>query len=324
VRPEAHDRHHRQDRQRDGCGRGQTRSLAPAAGTQQQEWQHQPGRGLHAHAGHHRDRRAACARRGRRAQRQRPGQREQHERVVVRAPGRQLEQNRVEPHERRRHAGRAARAARGVRHQRNRRQARAHHGRLDRPQPAGQPQRHERVARKRERRAIGRVLKGPAHEREHGVGRRFGGHTRVRVQAVEHAHARERQIAKRVLGEQRRSQQQRHMGPGDGKRDRRQRQPARGGQREQIARAHGQRERLKAGRVKAHAQVRQRPGQPHVPSAAARRDVARGVPGGARRQQPHARHDRRQTGCARPCERARADRRARLRALRGATVRRDR
>ena len=56
-------------------------------------------------------------------------------------------------------------APRGARDQRDRAEARQHGERLECPQPAGQPERHEGVAEQREQRAVGGVLVGPAEER---------------------------------------------------------------------------------------------------------------------------------------------------------------
>ncbi len=59
------------------------------------------------------------------------------------------------------------------------------------------------------------MLKGPADEMEHLVGRRFGGDVRIRVKSVQDPQPRERQIAEDVLGDQRRAERHDHVGQHD-------------------------------------------------------------------------------------------------------------
>jgi len=51
----------------------------------------------------------------------------------------------------------------------------------------------------------------PSDERVDRIGGRFGGDMRVGVQAVQRTHAREREVAENVLGDQRRPQEQGHV-----------------------------------------------------------------------------------------------------------------
>ena len=95
------------------------------------------------------------------------------QRVVVSAADGQLQQHRVQPDKRRGQARRApergGRAARSAR----RGEGGGDRDRLQRPQPAREPQRRRGVAREREQRAVGRVLSRPADERIDRVGGSF-------------------------------------------------------------------------------------------------------------------------------------------------------
>ena len=185
----------------------------------------------------------------------------------------QLEQYRVQAHERRSQLCRAPHLARRARRQRHRAETARDREALQRPQAARQPERRERVGAERKQRPVGRVLKGPSDERKHCVGRRFGGHVRVGVQTVQHSQPRERQVPEHVLGEQRRSQQQHHVRRHDRGRNPPAREHLPGEQHRRIARAHHERQRLKAARADAEAKAVQGTVQPGGPAALAARHV---------------------------------------------------
>jgi len=255
-----------------------------ARGGEHEEGQHETGRHLDPDARYQRDGAGAKVGAGPRRQSQRHGQQQQQQRVVVSAGHGQLEQHRVQAHERDRPAPGMAQVARGPPDQRDRAEARGHCHRLEGPQPAGERQRSGRVAREREQGAIGRVLEGPSDEREDRVGGRFGGDVRVGIQAVQGTHAGEAQVAEHVLGDQRRPQQQDHVCRHDRRDERPHRQRARGEQHQQVARAHQQHQRLEAARADAHAQTFQGARQPVRPAAAAPGYVGSGSGGRAGRQ----------------------------------------
>jgi hypothetical protein len=125
VRPEPDDGHDGQKQERAAGARRHSCALAPDRRRQHHEREHQPGGGLDAHAGREHGRRRAqmgnprrltrpprCARSGkirsptrsRDTGREREGarQHQQHERVVVGAAHRELQQHRVQAHEHRR------------------------------------------------------------------------------------------------------------------------------------------------------------------------------------------------------------------------------
>jgi len=188
VRAEADQPHHRDHQQCRPCPEHHPQSLALAGRGEHQEREHEPRGDLHSHArGQRRGGRSrAAARAGRRAraQRERRGEREQQQRVVVRSAHRQHEQHGVQPDERGRPARRVAETPCRPRDQRHRAEAREDRQRLERPQPAREPERGERVAQQREQRPVGGVEKWPADEVVDGVGGRFGGDMRVGVQPV--------------------------------------------------------------------------------------------------------------------------------------------
>jgi len=221
-------------------------ALAQARGGEHQERERQSRRDLHPHARRQRSdgrtrarprslvsaqrspRRLRRRRRALvRAQRKGCGEREQEQRVVVGAAHRQHEQHRVQADERRRPARGAARARGRARDQRHGAEAGEDRDRLERPQPASEPQRRYRVAREREQRTVRRVQEGPADEVIRRVRRRFRGHVRVGIQSVQRSQPRERQVAEHVLGDQRWPEQEDHVGQHDRARERRQRQPSR-------------------------------------------------------------------------------------------------
>ena len=225
-------------------------------------------------------------------QRERGRDREHHERVVVRAAHAQLEQHGVQPDERRRPARRMPERARGARDERDRAEARERGDDLQRPQSPGEPEWSRRVAREREQGAIRRVLEGPADEHERGVVRRVGGDARVRVEAVQRAHAREPQVAERVLREQRRPEHERDVRGEDREREQRHRERACADEHEQVARAHDERERLEGARAEARFEAAQWSREPRRPAADARGDVLRGFARRSRGEQERAHEDR--------------------------------
>jgi hypothetical protein len=213
---------------------------------------------------------------GSRGQQQGRGDCQEEQRVVVGAAHGEHEHHGVQPYERGGPPRRLAESSGCPRDQRHRAEARRDGDRLERPQPAREPQRRDRVADEREQRAVGGVLKRPADEAEHWVGRRFGGHMCVRVQSVQRPQPRERQIAEHVLGDQRWPQQQDHIRHHDRPRQRRDRQLPRGNQYEHVARAHDQHQRLEGAAAQAEVEPVQRSRQPRRPAAAAGGDVLRG------------------------------------------------
>jgi hypothetical protein len=276
VQAEAEHRQQAQREQAEDRGAAGAQPLAPVPRAEDHERQHERGAQLHPDAGDERGH--ACARtRGRaRRERERARQRRQQERVVVRAADRQHQQHRVESDERRRRRGRTSQARGGARAQGDGAEARARGDAFEEPQPAGHSHRRAHVAQEREQRPVGGVLKGPADEREDGVARRFGGHVRVGVQAVQHAHAREREIAEHVLGDQRRSQREEQVRGHDRASERQRRKAGGAHEHEQIAGAGEQHQCLEGAGRQARAQARQRARLPVRPAAAATRHVLRG------------------------------------------------
>jgi hypothetical protein len=321
VRAEPDDRHDRKQHERSERARCHTSPLAPGRRRQHHEREHQPGRGLDAHA--RREHGGGRPQAWRDARREREGARqyEQHERVVVGAAHRQLEQHRVQAHEHRRRLRRAAHPARGARREGDRPEAGRHCERLERPQAARQPELRKRIGAEREQGSVRRVLEGPADEREHRVGRRFRRHVRVGVEAVQHAQARKRQVPEHVLGDEWRSQQQHHIRRRDRQRDRPAGELACGEEHGGVARAHDERQRLEAARSNAEPEAVKRAGQPGGPTAAAGRHIRRGTSRRARHHPEHAHHHAHQ---ARSPECAQCEREARGAARRRATVHRGR
>jgi hypothetical protein len=215
MRTETDQPEDRQGGERQHGAREHLEPFAGARGREHQERQHQAGRHLDADARHERACGGAEARVGAGRQRERGRQHQQDQRVVVRPADRQHEQYRVQPNERRRPAPGVPEATAGSHDQRHRAQAARDRQRLERPQPAGQPQRSRRVAREREQRTVGGVLERPSDEREDGVGRGFRRHVRIRVESVQSPHPPECQVPEHVLGDQRRAEQQDHVGRHD-------------------------------------------------------------------------------------------------------------
>jgi hypothetical protein len=285
VHAEAEQPDHRHRRQRRARAQRHQQAFARARHRQHQERERQPGRDLDAHA--RRQRRRADPRTGRR-ERQREREREQQQRVVVGATDAEHQQHGVQADERHRPAWRVSRARRRPREQRHRGEAGHDSDRLERPQAAGEPQRRDRVADEREQRAVWRVKERPADEVEHRVPRGLRGEVRVRIETVQRAQPRERQVPEHVLGDERRPQQQRRVSEHDRTHERGRRQPTRGEQHQRVARTHQQRQRLEAVARQADPQPRQRPCQPRGPAAAACGDVQRRRRGCARADQEHA------------------------------------
>jgi len=328
VRAKADQPHGRQREERQCRAHQHGSPLTPVPGRQHHERQHHPRHDLHAHACDHGHRTATQAARARaigapvrprgprrafarpaaRRQRQRERHRSHHERVVVGPAERQLEQHRVQPHERHRPLRRSSQRAGGVAHQRDRPEARDGGDRLHRPQAAGDAQRRERVAAEREQGPVGGVLEGPPDEREHRVGGRFGREVRVRVQPVQGPQAGVAEVAEHVLGDQRRPQQQDHVRGHDRRHQRPHRQRPRPRQHERVADAHQQRQVLEAVAAQRRGQAPERPRQPRGPAPDAGGDVLRGCAGGACAQKQHARQDPEQAECSqRPCPARSAD-----------------
>jgi hypothetical protein len=291
VHAEAEHAHERDREQRAAHGECRPCALAGARRGQDQERQHEPGGDLDG------DRRGQRACGGSRArvraggQRQRQRDRRQQQRVVVRSADRQHEQHRVQADERDRPAGGEPAQGGGAGYQRDRGEAGEDGDRLERPQPARQPERHERVAEQREQRSIRRVLERPADEPERVVGWGFRGDVRVRVEPVQDAQPGEREVAEHVLGDQRRPEQQDRIRRDDHDHERRRRHPSREQQHERVARAHGQHQRLEARAGEADAEAVQRPREPSRPAARTGRHILRWRRGGARGHQEYARDD---------------------------------
>ena len=289
MRAEPDDRHDPQQREHPQRARCHARALAPARGREHHEWEHQPSRCLYAHA--HDEHGARGAETGDCTCREREGARqdEQNEGVVVCAAARQLEQNGVQAHEHGRRPRRATHPARRLRRERDRTEARGHGDRLERPQAAGQAQRRQGIGAEREQGTIRGMLEGPADEREDGIGGGFGGHVGVGIQPVQDAQARKGQVAEHVLGDQRRPQRQQHVSSHDRERDRPAREQSRGKEDGEIARAHDEREHLKAGGPEPEPERVQWPRQPSGPATAAGGHIGCGLARGARHDAEHAR-----------------------------------
>ena len=240
-------------------------ALARAVAAEHEEGQQQPGGELDPDPAGQRERcRARPARgrgcaRARRAQSQRQRHREQQQRVVVRAADRQHQKHGVQAEEGQSERARAAEAPGGGGGEPDRPEAgECRHG-LQRPQAAGRPERRGGVAGKREQRSVGRMLEGPADEAEHRVARGFRREMGVGVQAVQRAHAREGEIAEDVLGDQRRAEQQDHVGRHHRCRKGGQRKRPRGDERHQVAGADRQHQHLEATLPELRADAAQRP-----------------------------------------------------------------
>ncbi len=320
VRAEAHNRHDRKQHQRTRGARRHSHPLAHVPGCKHHEWQHQSGRGLHAHPEHDQHRGTAQSWRRTGCQQQRAREHEQHERVVVRTAHRQLERHRVQADESGRPLRRVPHLLRGPRDQCHRTKTRRHRERLQHPQAASQTERCKRVGAEREQRPIGRVLKRPPDEREHRVGGRFGGHVRVGVQPVQHAQPRKRQVAEHVLGDERRSQQQHHIHREDRREDRLARQRPGGKQHRHVARAHHKRQRLEAARAEPKPEAVQWPIQPRGPAALASRHILSRSAGRSAGHAEHAHERSQQPGdskCSRRRRRAHCPARGAASVLRG-------
>jgi hypothetical protein len=238
------DRAEHEQAERRACERLQPLTRQPCS--EHEERQRQAGRNLDRDAGDERRRGGAQAWARPGAQQQSRREREQDQRVVVRAADCEHEQHRVQPDERRCPARRVPEPARGPRHQRDGGQARDDGERLECPQRAGQPERRRRVAEQGEQRAVRRVLIRPADEREDFVAGCLRRDVRVGVEPVERPEPGEADVAEDVLGERRRPEQQDRVRGEDRREDRPERQRPRAEQHERVARAHDQRQRLKA------------------------------------------------------------------------------
>ena len=282
MRPEADHAHRRHREQAEHARERDAETLAATGLAEDEERQHEPGGELHPDAGRERHgRRAgprgarlACAlavgrRRARRpgAQHQRKREGEQEQRVVVRAADGEDEQHRVQPEERDREGRRAPEPLGGASREPDRCEAAQHRGTFQRPEPAGEAQGRGGVAGEREQRPVGRVLEGPADEAEDMVPGCFGREVRVGVQAVQRAHASEGEVAEHVLGDQRRPEQEDHVGDHDRRRERGERQRPGRGEGDQVARADDQHERLEAALPERGAEPAERAREPARPAA---------------------------------------------------------
>jgi hypothetical protein len=255
-------------------------AFAPARGSEHEERQHQAGRDLDANADDERSGGGSKARVGPRGQSQRGSEHHHDQRVVVRPADREHEQHWVQSDECSGPATRLPELAGGARDEGDGAEARGDGERLERPQAAGEPERRGGIAGEREQRPVGGMLIRPAEEPDDFVAGGLRGHVRVRVQSVQRAEAGEAEVAEHVLGDQWRAQQQNRVCGEDRGDQRAHRQRACERQHQQIARAHDQRQRLKATGADAHAQAVQGAGQPAGPAAAAARHVLRRFTGG--------------------------------------------
>jgi hypothetical protein len=280
VRTEADDPDER-DAEQPQCARDRQRHPPPALRRREdEERQEQPGGQLDADPGRQRDGGAPGFRGRPGAQQQ--GQRQEHDQggVVVGAADGQHEQHRVQSQEGGREARRASETLGGARGQPDRGEAAEDREGLQRPQRAGQAQRRGRIAGQREQGAVRRVLERPADQPEDRVGRGFGREVGVGVQSVQRAHPGEGHVAEDVLGDQRRPQQQRHVGEQDGRAEDPQRQRPGAGEDQQVAGADQHHEPLEAADRQLRAEARQRARQPAGPTDQFSLDVAvRGLGG---------------------------------------------
>jgi hypothetical protein len=299
VHPEADQTHHQQRQQAQEGGPRRLPTLPPPRGGEDQKRQQQARRQLHPHTRRQGTRARAKPRVGLRRQGQGPGHRQQHQGVVVGPSHRQHQQHRVEPHEGRRPPRGATQPTGRPRDQGDGGEAREDGDHLEGPQPPSQAERHDRIAEQREEGAVGGVQEGPPDEPVGGVPEGFRRHMGIGVESVQGAHAGKGLIAKDILGDQRRTQRQHHMGPHDRERHGARRQGAGTGQDEQVAARHHQDQSLERGTGEGHVQPRQRPREPPRPAPHPGRDILRGTPSGPRAdhqgahqdpQQPHRPH----------------------------------
>ncbi len=304
----------RRDREERDHARGEhAAALAGAPRRQHQERQQQPRRHLHPDTGRQRRRRGAIsARRIRRAcgQGERDGEHEQDQRVVVRSADREHQQHRVQPHEGRRPATGVPQAPRRPGDQQDRREARGSRARFEETEAGCEPEWSDGVADEREQGAVGGVLEGPAQKLEDGIGGRFGGEVRVRVEPVLGAHAGEGHVAEDVLGEQRGAERQQHVRRDDARSQRAHRHSSRRHQRQDVAGAHDQRQRLEARVAQPDLQACQRARQPVGPATAAGRNELVRSAGGAGGEQECRDDHREQAERAERSQRGRRRRRA--------------
>jgi hypothetical protein len=294
MHAEAEHAHQRHCHQRQERRQRNTRALPRVGARQHEKRERQAGGQLDAHT--RRQHARAGAQRGAPApgpgaERQRARQRQHQQRVVVGSADAQHERHRVQPHEHRCPAWAVPETGGRTGDESHRGQAAEHRDRLERPQRPRDSERHQRIASEREQRPIRRALEGPSDEAEHAVGRRFRGHVRVRVQAVQRAQAGVGDVPEHVLGDQRRPERQDRVGRHDRARQHPRGQASRRDQYQQIAGAHDQHQRLEARARQAHPEPSQRPGQPIRPATAVGRDVLRGRRGGTGADQEDARQD---------------------------------
>ena len=271
---------------------------AVAARGEHEERHHEPRRQLHPDSARERQRGGARAGRRAGAEQQREAEREDQERVVVGAADGQHEQHRVQSQEHRCEAGGAAQALGRAGREPHRGEAREGRHGFERPQRAGEPQRSGRVAREREQRSIWRVLERPADEVEGGIARSFGREVRVGVEAVQRAHTGEGDVAEDVLGDQRWSEGEDHVGA-----DHRRSQPPQGHgtgarQGEEVGAADDQNQRLELPAAEVRARPGEWAGQPPGPATDVRGHVSRRGLGGVESQHEQRGQQRQQGGPA--------------------------
>jgi hypothetical protein len=136
-------------------GRSEPQPIAAVTCTEHEKRQHESGGHLDADARHECRCAGAKARDGAGRERERRCERQQDQRVVVRSADGEHEQHGVQPDERHGRAPRVTEAPGGAPDERDRPEARGDGERLERPQPAGEPERRSRVAQEREQRAVG-------------------------------------------------------------------------------------------------------------------------------------------------------------------------
>ena len=142
------------------------------------------------------------------------------------------------------------------------------------------------------------MLERPADERKDDVGWSFRRDVGVGVQPMQHAEASELEVAKDVLGDERRTEQQQQVGRQDRKHDCLAGQDRCGEQRSNVAGAHRERQHLEAGGADAKREPVQGTAQPARPAPDARWDIGRGATGGPGRHAKDAHDDAKQTGDA--------------------------
>ncbi len=307
VRAEAREPHNGDRDQAEERAERHARPCARAGGSEGDERKQKAGRHLHANPHRRHRRRCPQARLGAGREEQRDGHDEDHERVVVGAPDRKLQQHGVAAHERRRPATREPAAAGSKRRDGGGGEARQDGERLQAPEAACEAQRRREVAREREEGPVGGVLEGPADEPVDVVRGGFTGQVGVGVQPVDRSHASEGEVAEDVLGEERRAEEEDRVGEHDRPREHPHRDRPGPRQQEGVASTDEQREDLEAGVREGDVEAREGARQPRRPAPAAGRDELIRRRGGARGDEEGAREDRPQAEQGRRPQRPHGD-----------------